>query len=59
MDLDVKHLRLVAGIADCGSMTGAASRLHLTQRGKRAASSQLSDFQLTVTSHQSPVTSHQ
>jgi LysR family transcriptional regulator, regulator for metE and metH len=31
MDLDVKHLRLVAGIADCGSMTSAASRLHLTQ----------------------------
>src|SRR4051794_4218893 len=31
MDLDVKHLRLVAGIADCDSMTGAASQLHLTQ----------------------------
>src|SRR4051794_11851196 len=31
MDLDVKHLRLVAGIADCGSMTRAASQLRLTQ----------------------------
>jgi LysR family transcriptional regulator for metE and metH len=42
MDLDVKHLRLVAGIADCGSMTKAASRLHLTQS---ALSHQLRDIE--------------
>ena len=31
VDLEIRHLRLVAGIADAGSMTAAASRLHLTQ----------------------------
>lgn len=31
MDLEIRHLRLVAGIADAGSMTKAAGQLHLTQ----------------------------
>ena len=31
MDLDVRHLRVVAGIAEAGSMTRAAAGLHLTQ----------------------------
>ena len=42
MDLDVKHLRLVAGIAGAGSMTRAASQLHLTQS---ALSHQLRDIE--------------
>jgi LysR family transcriptional regulator for metE and metH len=31
VDLEIRHLQLVAGIADAGSMTAAAGRLHLTQ----------------------------
>jgi len=31
MDLEIRHLRLVAGIADAGTMTAAADRLCLTQ----------------------------
>jgi LysR family transcriptional regulator for metE and metH len=42
MDLDVRHLRLVAGIADAGSMTKAAVHLHLTQS---ALSHQLRDIE--------------
>ena len=42
MDLDIRHLRLVAGIADAGSMTKAAARLHLTQS---ALSHQLRDIE--------------
>src|SRR3954447_15784012 len=42
MELEVRHLRLVAGIADAGSMTGAAARLYLTQS---ALSHQLRDIE--------------
>jgi LysR family transcriptional regulator for metE and metH len=42
MDLDIRHLRLVAGIADAGSMTKAAAGLHLTQS---ALSHQLRDIE--------------
>ena len=42
MDLEVRHLRLVAGIADAGSMTKAAGELHLTQS---ALSHQLRDIE--------------
>ena len=40
MDLDVRHLRLLIEIADCGGLTRAAESLHLTQS---AASHQLKD----------------
>jgi LysR family transcriptional regulator for metE and metH len=42
VDLDVRHLQLVAGIADAGSMTKAAGRLHVTQS---ALSHQLRDIE--------------
>ena len=42
MELEIRHLRLVAGIADAGSMTRAAGQLHLTQS---ALSHQLRDIE--------------
>lgn len=45
VDLEIRHLRLVAGIADAGSMTRAADRLNLTQS---ALSHQLRDIEARV-----------
>jgi LysR family transcriptional regulator for metE and metH len=45
MDLEIRHLRLVAEIADAGSMTKAAGRLFLTQS---ALSHQLRDIEARV-----------
>jgi len=45
VDLEVRHLRLVAGIADAGSMTAAAGQLCLTQS---ALSHQLRDIEARV-----------
>lgn len=42
MELEIRHLRLVAGIADAGSMTAAAAQLNLTQS---ALSHQLRDIE--------------
>ena len=45
MELEIRHLRLVTGIADAGSMTSAAERLFLTQS---ALSHQLRDIESRI-----------
>jgi LysR family transcriptional regulator for metE and metH len=42
MDVDIRHLKMVAAVAECGSLTRAGDQLHLTQS---ALSHQLRDLE--------------